>query len=614
MATNITSVSLDFNQIKEKLKTYLASQDEFKDYDFEASGLNNILDVLAYNTHFNGLIANFATNESFLNTSQLRSSAVSHAEKLGYRVRSRTSSKSSLTVSVNLSSLSERPQRIQLPEGTVFSASNDDNSYNFITLESYYAEDDGTGLYTFENDRGESSVEVHEGEIVSKTFIVDRNVVDPIFVIPDQSIDTKTVKVRIYESPTTTNYENYFPVSEAIVLDPDSRFFDIKEAPNGFFELNFGDGITFGKSPQVGNKIVVTYLSTQGEDANGSIGFTSNQNLVINEESFTPFVTNQVASASGSAKESIESVKKLAPLQFAAQKRLVTPLDYKSMILQNYPVVRDVAVWGGEDNLPIDYGKVYISIQYRDNVSEQIKTNTQESIAAEFTNQLSVMSIRNEFVDPIETYLDLRGNFNFDPTVTGKSPTALQSSVTNYITQYFNNNLNQFEREFRRSNVLTGIDALDPSIISSRLEVKLSQRVDVDLGVKRNYDIYFPVRLSPPDRDEHIINSSTFLYGGFGNREARIRNKLGSNVLQVVSPAGEVLLDNVGYYEYRKGRVKLNGFQADTILNGLTYIKFISVPLDQSVITPLRNYVLRVDTDALFIQPIRNLAETKVNL
>ena len=608
MSTNITSSALDFNEIKEKLKVYLASKDEFKDYDFEASGLNNILDVLAYNTHFNGLIANFATNESFLNTSQLRSSVVSHAEKLGYRARS------SITVYANLSALSPRPTRIMLPAETMFTASNDENSYNFMTLENYYAEDDGTGFYVFSNDAGTPFIDVYEGEMVSKTFIVDHNSEDPVFIIPDTNIDTKTVQVRVYESPDSTKYENYSPLSKAIKLDKESTFFDIKESPNGFFEINFGDGITFGKTPLSGNKIVVTYLSTNGASGNGSAGFTSRQQILINEERFNLSVSSQSLSASGGDKESIESVRKLAPLQFAAQKRLVTPLDYKSMILQNYPVVGDVAVWGGEDNVPIDYGKVYISVQYVDGTTTQIKESTQESISAEFTNQLSIMSIRNEFVDPMETYLELTGNFNFDTTVTSKSPTTLQNLVSNYIIEYFNRNLNQFNQEFRRSNILSGIDSLDQAIISSKLDVKISQRVNVALGVKRNYDIYFPVRLSPPDRDDHIIKSTPFLFGESNLRQATVHNKLGSNVLQVVTPGGEVLLDNVGFYEAKLGRIRLNGFQPDTILNGLTYLKFISTPLDPSVIAPLRNYVLRVDTNTLFVQPIRNLSETKVNL
>jgi hypothetical protein len=614
MPTNITSVSLDFLAIKNKLKTYLASTNEFRDYDFEASGINNILDVLAYNTHFNGLIANFAINESFLNTAQLRSSAVSHSEKLGYRPRSKISSTATLSVNINLASLPVRPLRVTLPQGFRFSASNDDNLYHFVTLQNYYAEDNGSGLYVFKDDDGNSSIKVYEGDVTTKTFILDRVSEDPLFVIPDEDMDVGTADVKVYESPTSSNYQKYSSVEKEILLSKDSLFYDIKEAPNGFYELNFGDGITFGKTPDAGNKIVVTYLSTSGEEGNGCIGFTPSDVITINGQTIQVNITSQTVSSSGANRESIESIRKLAPLQFATQKRLVTALDYKSMILQNYPVVSDVAVWGGEDNVPVDYGKVYISLQYLPNTSLQTMQNVEASIASNFTDQLSIMSITNQFVSPVETYMILTGNFNFDPTLTTQSPSTLQNLVHGYIINYFDNKLNRFSEEFRRSNLLAGIDSLDQAIVSSRIDVRLSQRFTPALGVKRNYDIYFPVRLSPPDKDEPIVKSSGFTYGISGVTDALIQNQLGSNVLQIVSPRGQVLLDNVGYYEYKLGRIRLIGFEPSTILSGNSYLEFTSIPLDQSVVTPLRNYVLKVDTQALFIKPIRNLPVTLVNL
>lgn len=614
MTTNITSVSLDFLTIKNKLKTYLASTPEFQDYDFEASGLNNILDVLAYNTHFNGLIANFAINESFLNTSQLRSSAVSHSEKLGYRPRSKISSTSTLSVSINLASLPVRPLRVTLPEGFRFSASNDDNLYHFVTLQNYYAEDNGSGVYVFKDDDGNSNIKVYEGEITTKTFILDRVTEDPLFVIPDENMDVSTSDVKVYETPTSTRYEKYTSVEKEILLNADSLFFDIKEAPNGFYELNFGDGITFGKVPKAGNKIVVTYLSTSGQEGNGCVGFTPSGVLSVNGQTIQVNITSQTTSSSGADRESIESIRKLAPLGFASQKRLVTALDYKSMILQNYPVVTDVAVWGGEDNTPVDYGKVYISLQYLPNTTTQTMQNVESSIAANFTDQLSIMSIRNEFVKPEETYMILTGNFNFDPTLTTKSPSTLQNTVHSYIINYFDNKLSRFSEEFRRSNILAGIDSLDQAIVSSKIDVRLAQRFTPALGVKRNYDIYFPVRLAAPDKDDPIVRSSEFTYGSGSVNTALIQNQLGTNVLQIVSPRGQVLLDNVGYYEYKLGRIRLIGFEPSTIVSGNSYLEFSSVPLDPSVVTPLRNYILKVDTESLFIKPIRNLPVTLVNL
>ena len=189
MATNISSTALDFDTIKSSLKTYFAQQSEFADYDFETSGLSNVLDVLAYNTHFNGLVANMATNEAFLNTAQLRSSVVSHAEALGYRPRSRTASSTSINLTLNLTNVAGRPSTITLPTRYSFNASNDDGSFFFITDATYTADDDG-GVYNFKDTAGSTSVVLHQGSFKTKTFIVNDSAENQVFVIPDATVDT----------------------------------------------------------------------------------------------------------------------------------------------------------------------------------------------------------------------------------------------------------------------------------------------------------------------------------------------------------------------------------------------------------------------------------------
>ena len=205
MVTNIQSTQLDFANIKSSLKTYLAQQPEFADYNFEASGLSNILDVLAYNTHFNGLVANFALNEAFLNTAQLRSSIVSHAEALGYNPRSVTSAIAYLNVSVTITA-SGRPTTITLPKYTRFNASVDDISYSFYTLEAYTATDDGSGYYQFVTSTGSPSIPVVEGTLKTKTFYVGSSTDRQIYVIPDTTMDTNTVVVNVYTSPTSSDF------------------------------------------------------------------------------------------------------------------------------------------------------------------------------------------------------------------------------------------------------------------------------------------------------------------------------------------------------------------------------------------------------------------------
>jgi len=613
MATNITSTALDFDTIKNSLKTYFAQQPEFSDYNFETSGLSNILDVLAYNTHFNGLTANFATNEAFLNTAQLRSSVVSHAEALGYRPRSRTPSSSSLTLYVNLSGVANRPSSITLNSEWEFNASNESETFKFITDKNYSAVDDGNGLYSFTDVNGNSNIKVFQGEFKTKTFIVDDTAENQIYVIPDESLDTGKITVNVYDTPTSTKFTSYYFLDTALTVDSTTAFFDIKEAPNGYYEINFGDGKSFGKSPAIGSKVVVRYFSSRGTDANGCSGFKSANSYVLNDVNYPVNIQTQKSSTEGYEKETIESIRKLAPLQFASQKRLVTSADYRSMILSNFPVVKDVAVWGGEDNVPIDYGKVYISLQYQDGTSESVKTETQNNIETNFTNQLSVMSISNKYVTPEETYLEIIGNFNYDPSLTNDTGSAIQTSITNFLQEYFTNTLNSFNSSFSRSEVLTEVSDLNRAILSAKMNLKVQQRLNVTVGSPKNYNIYFPVVLIPAEAQDYSIESSMFTYGDDAVR-CTVKNKLNSNILQVVSTTGTVIVEDIGSYNYQKGSVNLNGFAPVSISTGTPYITFSSTPLDQSMISPLRNYVLRLDTAKLRMQPLKNEQDTKVAL
>jgi hypothetical protein len=613
MATNITSTALDFDAIRNSLKTYFAQQPEFSDYNFEASGLSNVLDVLAYNTHFNGLTANFATNEAFLNTAQLRSSVVSHAEALGYRPRSRTPSSSSLTLYVNLTGVANRPSSITLTSEWVFNASNESETFQFITDKNYSAQDDGNGLYRFYDANGNSDIKVFQGEFKTKTFIVDDTAENQIYVIPDESLDTGKITVNVYDTPTSTKFTSYYFLDTALTVDSTTAFFDIKESPNGYYEINFGDGKSFGKSPAVGSKVVVRYFSSRGTDANGCTGFKSANSFVLNDVNYPVNIQIQKSSTEGYEKETIESIRKLAPLQFAAQKRLVTSADYRAMILSNFPVIKDVAVWGGEDNVPIDYGKVYISLQYQDGTSDAVKTATQNSIETNFTNQLSVMSISNKYVTPEETYLEITGNFNYDPSLTNDTGSAIQTTITNFLQEYFTNTLNSFNSSFSRSEVLTEVSDLNRAILSAKMDLKVQQRVDITVGSPKNYNIYFPVMLIPAEAQDYSIESSMFTYGDDAVR-CTVKNKLNSNILQVVSTTGSIIVEDIGSYNYQKGSVNLNGFAPVSISTGTTYITFSSTPLDQSMISPLRNYVLRLDTAKLRMQPLKNEQDTKVAL
>lgn len=611
MATNIQSTQLDFNTIKNSLKTYLSQQTEFADYNFEASGLSNILDVLAHNTHFNGLIANFALNESFLNTAQLRSSVVSHAEALGYNPRSITSATAYLNVSVTVTDAG-RPTTITLPKYTTFTATVDDITYTFYTLEAFTATDNGSGNYVFLNSDGGTGIPVVEGALKTKTFYVGPASDRQIYVVPDTTIDTSTVTVNVYTSATSSDYVTYTPLYDAITVTATSQLYQLRESPNGYYELIFSDGITTGQAPDAGNKIVMQYLSSAGANSNTAASFTAGSTITVGGSPYTLTVTTSTAAAGGSARESIESIRQNAPISFAAQQRLVTADDYKALILSKYSTVDDCIAWGGEDNLPNpEYGKVFVSLKFPDNYSESAKTTIKNSIQTNLIEPLSVMSINTEFVDPTTTYLECETYFRFNPNRTNVTLKTTENSILSLVSNYFTTNLNAFGEPFRRSNILTQIDDYSDAILNSRMDVSLQQRFTPVLGTSAAYTVTFPVALAVPDDVEYTIQSNPFIYN---NRTCIIRNKLETNTLRVVDTDGNVQVNNVGSYNANTGVVTITGFAPTSITGGLGYIRISATPANPSTIIPLRNYVLNIDTSRSFASGIVDYGRTQVAL
>lgn len=611
MATNIQSTQLDFATIKNSLKTYLAQQTEFTDYNFEASGLSNILDVLAHNTHFNGLIANFALNEAFLNTAQLRSSVVSHAESLGYNPRSITSATAYLNISTVITA-GGRPTSITLPRYSAFTASVDDVTYTFYTLEAYTATDDGTGNYVFLNSNGTTGIPVVEGTLKTKTFYVGSTTDRQIYVVPDVTIDTSTVTVNVFNSATSSDFLTYTSLYDAITVNASSTLYQLRESPNGYYELIFSDGITTGRAPVAGNKIVVTYLGSNGELTNTAAGFIASNPINVGGTNYNLSVSTSTAAAGGSARESIESIRQNAPISFAAQQRLVTADDYKALILSKYSTVSDCIAWGGEDNLPNpEYGKVFVSLKFPDNFSESAKTTIKNSIQTNLIEPLSIMSINTEFVDPTTTFLECSTFFRFNPNRTNITLKTTENNVATLISNYFTNNLNVFGEPFRRSNLLTQIDNLSDAILNSRMDVKVQQRFTPTLGVSRAYTVSFPVALAAPDDVNTIIESNTFT---FNNSICRIKNRLNSNQLQVVDVEDNVQVNDIGSYNPNNGIITITGFTPVSITGGLSYIRITATPANQSTIIPLRNYVLNIDTTRSFTSGIVDFGKTQVAL
>lgn len=599
----IQNSELDFFSIKSQLQTYLEQQTEFQDYDFTASGLSNILDVLAHNTHINGLVANMAINESFLGSAQLRSSVVSHAESLGYIPKSRTASSAILSLSVVKHPTG--PASLSLPIGTEFTSSLGTSVYTFTTQEQCTAQFDD-GNYVFKNFSNDTRITVREGSKKTKTFIVGEGE-GAIYVLPDDTLDVSTINVKVYDNYLSNSFQRFSNINDVTTVNADSKVFILRETANGQYEVFFSDGNILGTAPRAGNRIEVTYITSRGSEANGAEAFSTSTTV-----DGQPIQVSVIAASGGGAeKENVSSIKLNAPRSFAAQNRLVTADDYTALISKNYGnFIRDVIAWGGNDNIPKQFGKVFVSLNFLDGVAPSVEEEVKQNIKDQLTSNLSIMSIDTEFVAPEMTFLELTTVFNIDPLKSPSSTEALQAQVDAFIRDYMDNVLGTFESVFRRSNLLTQIDSLSSSILNSKMSVKVQQRIDLNsqiaeieesknlLGrpllsyIEKDHTIKFPFLLAEPDKDDHTINSSVFKSNG---KNVVVKNLLGSTQLQLQDLDGAVVINNIGTYDPVKGTVLLNSIRIDKDGYVGTGIRISAVPANQSTISPLRNYIITLD-------------------
>ena len=625
MPTTIKSTDLDFQQIKDNLKVFFAQQEEFNDYDFEGSGLSNLLDVLAYNTHYNALIANFALNESYLTTAQLRPSIISIAESLGYI----PDSKNSAQMSINLSLTSSDPDRERSltikPGELILRGEKDEKDYTFTNRDTLEGVDNGAGVYEFYV-RGDEDAQiiVYEGQEKEQNFLVDKSQ-DVVYVIPDPSMDINTVIIKVFEDQSyvdtsiASSFVNYTNLLDAIEITELSRLYVLREAPNGNFELTFGNGTTIGIAPAAGNVIEVNYLRASGAEANGI------STLALVETPWDAIGTASVSintrSTGGRDKETAESIRKNAPFQYATQNRMVTGLDYSSLILKKYSqFIKDIKSWGGEENDPPDYGAVFTSIVWEDNISTTTIAKTRRDIQ-ELADHFSIVSFRLNFVDPAETFISTELFYQLNPSLTSKSQSTIDAEVDTAVINYFEDNTGKFDQVYRRSNMLTLVDELDPAVLSSRADIKLNRRIFPTFSVKDSYIIDFPAVLqSPKESTTSTVYSSSFVSN---NKTCYIRNKLDgrlrispagvnpvvfdiapTNVLELVDTNGAVIDDSIGHYDAEKGRVHINNLVIQRIVGGRNYIKLFSTPANQSVVDAKLSTILRHDAEESFTQAV----------
>ena len=621
MATTITSTELDFQDIKSKLKVFFKQDDQFSDYNFEGSGLSSLLDVLAYNTHFSGLIANFALNESYLGTAQLRNSVVSLAESLGYIPGSRNSAQATIGLTINPAAGNGLNQVYSFQPGElVLRGSIDGDVYTFSNRKTITADAQGTNIYTFNPfDDKDASVVVFEGDERKQQYLVDGSE-NALYVIPDENIDQSTAIVKVYKDPGSaatglgayTVYKDIFDVSS---ITSQSSLYVLRESPNQFYELTFGAFNSLGEAPVAGNVVDVNYLRASGETANGIFTFRLISELKLGDYIVKPdevTLTTLTRSAGGTSREGIESIRKKAPFQYASQNRMVTPLDYEALILRKYGnFITDIICWGGEDNLPPEYGTTFTSIVFKENLSSTAVTELRRLIV-ELTDELSVVSFAIKFNAPSETYISTKLFYQYNPLLGSDSQSVVDAAVQRTVNEYFAVSIGKFAQVFRRSNLLTAVDDSDPSVLSSRAEVTLEKRIIPVLTLPENQKFTFGAALkNPEDLATPVVRTGFFKYQ---NRDVYIRNKLldkvkvsaagavpvvfdrkPSSKLEMVDAKGVIVVDYMGYYEPLTGDVEILGLNVQSTNNQSNFIKVFGSPANESAITPTFNGILKYD-------------------
>lgn len=500
--TSLRITELDFDSIKTNLKLFLKNQDEFTDFDFDGSGMSVLLDILAYNTHYMGMYLNFVGNEMFLDTAQLRSSLLSLAKLTNYVP---TSSKGSVaTVRVQVTPDQGEDANVAslvMPQyNRFFGSAIDGISYSFLNTEAYYAVK-ANGTFIFDN------VRLTQGERAEQVYTVDTENDKRRFSIPSTVIDTTTLSVVVQESQVDNTATVYTLAGDTNDLTSNSTVYFLEESSdaNGYYTLYFGDGY-IGKRLSDGNIITLNYLDVQDKAPNGSRDFTPIDGVGV----FTGnvIVTTIDTASGGSTRESIDDIRFRAPIHYITQNRGVTKNDYAVLLLKDYPYLESVAVWGGEDNDPPMYGKVFISLKPKENYS--ISLIEKERIKEEVIRNRSVMTVFPEILDPDYTYVKIKTTVNYNPKLTSKTEAELKEVVRQAVLTYRQDNLKQFNSTFRKSLLQRYIDTADRSFISNSTDVFLQKRFEPVLNTSFNYAFDYKTILSKGDATKKLFAYPTY--------------------------------------------------------------------------------------------------------
>ncbi len=597
----ISASELDFDQIKGNLVAYMKATDTtFNDYNYDGSAMSTIIDVLAYITHVNSMNANFALNETFLDTAQLRSSVVSHAKLLGYTPRSIAPSVAYINVKMNYDTTatplwnhdgSNVALPLTMPRGTKFSTTIDGVTYPmFASI---------TSTINFASGWDFSNVAIEQGTLSSIDYTYQNNTFES-YIIPALNVNTAAVKVTVTDSTSTNASKVYALNTNVVNLDGLSEVFFLEEGRDGYYEIKFGDNI-IGRRPGNGNSVTIEYSTIpSGTNVNGATVFTMTDSINGNTDETITLVTKATG---GAARETKEAIKFNAPLAHISQNRAVTPDDYKAIIKNEFADIEAVSVWGGEDHDVPDYGKVYISIKP---LSAEVLTEAQKiTIKTNILKPKNVVSITPVLVDPEYTYIDLEVFFKFNPNLATVTANGLSTSIRNTLVAYNNDTLKSFGGVYRDSNVLKKIDDTNIAILSNITRIKMTKKIVPALGTSTKYELKFNQALTDLDATTSstgsYLTSSVFTFGGV---DCKLKDYYDASsdtrIVQIVNTSNLVQDTNVGDVNEEAGIVTLTSFNPTALPTGSTTID-VTVKPASSDVSPTRNELLTINTSTATI-------------
>lgn len=586
---SISVTDLDFDQIKSNLIQYFKSKDSpFKDWDYSGSGLNTLIDVLAHNTHYNAILAHMAVNESFIDTAQIRANVVSAAKLIGYT----PNSYSAATASINVSAISDTTDAtITIDRGTIFNSLSD-SSYEFVSL-------DDIVLYRNELEPNRfinlEPVKIYQGYIETRRIQLNDQQSKNQYIIEDKNIDISTLKVLIYDINRNNNPTVYLPFTEVKDINGESPIYFIYENYNGNYVLSFGNGI-FGKKPDNLNILEISYVVTSGPEANGIRDFRSFRT----SSGASVEISVIDAAYGGSYSESISSIKFNAPLNFISQNRAVTADDYEVIIKRNFQEAESVCVWGGEENEPPQYGKVFISVKKKD--STDVLSQTEKNKITEILKSKKVLTILPEIIDAeyIDIVLDVL--FKYNANLTRYSKSQLENYIRQEISYFNDSHLNRFDGIFRHSFLSRTIDQSEPSILNSLIRVYISKKFTIDAQAPRVITLNYGTELTIDD-DIGIAKSSPYVYRNttlFIGDKAHATDpnlRILYSYYYDANNARQEFIQNVGEMNLRLGTVTLDMLNSD---DGLTEISLDVIPISNDI-APKRNQLINIDMSKLSV-------------